>query len=300
MAIIDNPTVSDICMEGLRLGGIVNPGIKELKRAENTWLPLILNEIWQYGEEENFDRRLKTLQTTAICIAVVGQRRYPLPSNFSEEFSVSILDWTDTGTVQTGAGSTVTLESDEDITEAVAVGKYYLGLTGTSKGQFRQITAYNTTTKVATVDVAWDSSKTPISGDTYAIIDEQKKLGEAHQSSTDEDLTPHDNEKPTKFSKYNDEFYFDNVPDQTYGIRLRYYANLSLIDWEEGSGTLMSKILRNWQHLLVRGIVKYTKEGNDDDGFNAAVQLFDRALKRLYLKEAPYGEDDSMRVSPEL
>lgn len=79
-----------------------------------------------------------------------------------------------TGTAQAGASTTITLASD-----ASSVNSYYNGCSvyvsgGTGSGQLRKITAYNGTTKVATVSVAWstnpNTSSTYIIGPTVEII----------------------------------------------------------------------------------------------------------------------------------
>ena len=72
------------------------------------------------------------------------------------------------GTAQAGGASTITLNAS-----ASSITDYYVGLAiaiteGTGAGQIRTITAYNGTTKVATVDSAWTTN--PANGSGFAII----------------------------------------------------------------------------------------------------------------------------------
>ena len=77
------------------------------------------------------------------------------------------LQYEDSGLAQGGAATTVTLRAG-----ASAINDFYLnGLvsitSGTGTEQSRSITAYNGTTKIATVDRAWGTN--PIAGDGYVI-----------------------------------------------------------------------------------------------------------------------------------
>ena len=69
---------------------------------------------------------------------------------------------------QAGASTTITLDSS-----ASSITNYYVDLaiiitSGTGEGQIRTITAYNGTTKVATVDAAWTTN--PASGSVFSIV----------------------------------------------------------------------------------------------------------------------------------
>jgi hypothetical protein len=72
------------------------------------------------------------------------------------------------GVAQAGGASTITLNAS-----ASSITDYYVGLAiaitaSTGAGQVRTITAYNGTTKVATVDSAWTTN--PANGSSFAII----------------------------------------------------------------------------------------------------------------------------------
>jgi len=72
------------------------------------------------------------------------------------------------GTAQAGASSTITLAAGASSTDGLYVGEAVKVYGGTGAGQARVITAYNGTTKVATVDRVW--AVNPASDSTYAVL----------------------------------------------------------------------------------------------------------------------------------
>lgn len=82
----------------------------------------------------------------------------------SKEFWGSI----ESGTAQAGASTTITLESGESSTDDFYNGRVIELTGGTGAKQARQITDYNGTTKVATVDSAW--AVNPDNTTTYQIL----------------------------------------------------------------------------------------------------------------------------------
>ncbi len=71
----------------------------------------------------------------------------------------------DSGTLQAGTSTTVTLKSTASATDGIYVGMYVNITGGTGSGQTRLIEAYNGTTKVATVEEAF--TVTPNNTSTY-------------------------------------------------------------------------------------------------------------------------------------
>jgi hypothetical protein len=71
------------------------------------------------------------------------------------------------GTAQAGAASTITLATGASATNNIYNGYGVYILSGAGAGQYRTISAYNGTTKVATVSVAWTTQ--PTSASTYVV-----------------------------------------------------------------------------------------------------------------------------------
>jgi hypothetical protein len=76
--------------------------------------------------------------------------------------------YSDQGVAQAGAATTITLASTASATNSIYVGSIVTILAGTGVGGTGEITAYNGTTKVATVSSAW--SVNPDSTSVYAVI----------------------------------------------------------------------------------------------------------------------------------
>jgi hypothetical protein len=298
VAIPETPTRTSLCTEALKLAGIKNPTVEQIRRAKDEWMNRVFNKIWQSALAGN-STKMSTLQTTAILIGVINQRMFELPEDVDEIFSVSLLDGTHTDTAQGGGASTITLASDEDVSQDDAEGNYILMTSGTSKGQYRQIISYDTSTKVATVAVNWDTGKTPESGDTYVIVDTHYSLTPRHFADLDESQTPSTVDRPNEYSIYSDEIFFDKSLDKSYGIRLRYYANLCMVDLSEGDGTLISRIYRNWQAILEQGVYVTALKWLDDDTYLQQESLFEAQIENLLRKETVYEtEDEYITISP--
>lgn len=287
MAIPTAPTANSIVVNALDQIGISSPEPNEITKGTDVWLERVKNKIQRKVLQQR-NTRLAILQQTAILIGTLGERRISVPPDFNEEISIELLDGTHTDTAQSGGANTAKLASDEDLTEVEAVGNYYLGLTGDShKGQYRQMNAYNTTTKVATVEANWDSGSTPISTDTYLIAKDQHKINKQSQDELDQNVTTAPTARPSLFSKYKKELYFNKALDKaTYGIKLRYYSDLNKIDLDS---ELMRDIYSDWQTLLEQGVSMMALQRNDDDQFRTAKALFDGTLADVILEGIPYG-----------
>lgn len=72
---------------------------------------------------------------------------------------------TDSGTAQAGAASTITLATGAS--SDIAANQFVMVTGGTGEGQLREITAWNSGTKVATVNAAWETQ--PDNTSTYSV-----------------------------------------------------------------------------------------------------------------------------------
>lgn len=83
------------------------------------------------------------------------------------------------GTAQAGGASSITLASTASAVDSTYVNSFIYITTGTGIGQCKQITAYNGTTKVATVASAWTTQPTSASGYEVAAVGEYLDNGTA-------------------------------------------------------------------------------------------------------------------------
>ena len=91
------------------------------------------------------------------------------PSAVSGNITITASAYTsDTGSLQDATSTSVTLKSASSSTNDIFVGMCVHMTSGAQAGKSRKISAYNGTTKVATIFPAWDTP--PLTGDNYKIV----------------------------------------------------------------------------------------------------------------------------------
>lgn len=268
-------TERDIVIGAYKMAGIPSPEEAQIQRGLTEGMERVKNDIWNRVTAGG-DTRLKSLQKSAVLIGTIGQDRIPLPSDFNEEFMVCILDGTETGTATAGALSTITIDTGlSDVP-----GKNLAMTAGTSKGEYAKALTYTSATGVTTIMPEWNI--TPVNGDTYMLIDSVTTLKERNQTEAE---TVSATGKPTWFSKFADELYFDKPFDKAYPILLRYYAQMNQV-------TLTSKILIHWQAPLEQGLYARILKWLDDATYGMAKAEFDQMVMNMIYKELPYGGEE--------
>src|SRR4030042_2409673 len=241
MAAPANPTMRDIVTEAIKSVGYTNPSESLLQRAEQNWLEQVKQEIWRKS------KKLKSFYTSSISVCTENQGRYPFPSDFASDLSVTLMHGNERGTVQSGSTNAITLASTEDITEELILGKEILIYSGTSKSNISQCTGYSTTTKVATVNPSWTTI--PDSSNLYMVVDIYYPLKQKPIWDTDKENYQTSRGTPEYYYPIGDsdsgEFILFPVPhhisDVPFGMRLRYYANLLKADLDS---TLLTTLYR--------------------------------------------------------
>jgi len=91
------------------------------------------------------------------------------PSAVSGNITVTVSAYTsDTGSLQAATTTSVTLKAAASATDDIFVGLCVHMTSGAQSGKARKITAYNGTTKVATVFPAWETA--PLATDNYKVV----------------------------------------------------------------------------------------------------------------------------------
>jgi hypothetical protein len=91
------------------------------------------------------------------------------PSAVSGNITIDVSSYTsDTGNLQAATTTSVTLKAGANSTDNIFTGLCVRMTSGTQNGKARKISAYNGTTKVATVFPAWDTA--PLTGDSYKVV----------------------------------------------------------------------------------------------------------------------------------
>ena len=160
-------------------------------------------------------------------------------------------------------------------------------LKGGGKGEngYKEITAYDESTKVATVDSAWTTN--PASGSTYLIV--EKTHGPLEEISVEEmdEIRPVAEGIPTLFCKHELQLIFDKAFDlSTYGLQIRHYVNIHEIDL---AGTVQTAILQNWKSAIQSGLTWKALFDQGDAEWVAVKQMYDRDVAKLVLREIPFG-----------
>lgn len=128
MAVPTAPTLTDLANESLAKAGITPAQANYpyvFARATSRWIEEIKNDIWQ-AVGASYNRRLKSLQSTAIQIGVVGKSQYSMPSDFEDVLDVCVLGSTritrsSTLAASSSGGSSV-IGLDADTIAAIGVG----------------------------------------------------------------------------------------------------------------------------------------------------------------------------------
>ena len=289
MAVYESKTAVMIAEEALNRVGIFSSTAIQRSRAKNNFLRAILADIWT-SPGATYNIRLKSLQAKHVEVLTEGLSKFSVPSAFDEEITLTLLDSTHTGTAQIGSASTITLEAGEDVTASEIEGHFILITSGTSVGELKQCSSYNTTTLVATTE---DWTATPDSTSKYAIIDSTYELEEETVSDLQGIGEDFIKSRPTNFVKLKEsgnEYFVLNCPvdKNTYGVLVRYYV--IPIELDE-TGAMMTTIYSNWYQALIEGTAWKIAVDEDDDRAEKFEKAYFRLKANLLAKEIPFGGD---------
>lgn len=282
MAVPSNPTLNALVVEGLAQAGESNPTAALIARATNEWVEEIKNDIW------HLIKKPKVLHVTAYSVFNQGQSRYSYPADFSSDLSLMVLTGTATGIAQAGTNNSITL-SALDNSGSTIIGKEILMTAGTSAGSYSQVVTYNSTTKLA--GVIPDFATPPISGDSYMVIDVEYPIETRPDFNWEtRDMKIVSPGLPSFAYPFgNDQegyFVLNCPPDTTYGVRLRYYADITQTDT---ASTVMSAIYRRWRNVFIQGLK--ARKLNDEDDDRAEHEEDQYQQKLMNLKYEIYGMD---------
>lgn len=282
MATPSNPTLDTIVAEGLTKAGENNPSAALLARAKTEFISEIKNDLFKGIKQPKF------LQITSHGILVRGQSRYSMPTDYSNDLTLTLLDGQVTGVAQGGSPSTIQLAAGSTLTDGNVIGKPILITSGAGKASIAQIISYDSSTKTATVSPTFPA--TPGAGSEYLIVDVETPLdGDAVWNTDNGKIIVIG--KPQKFFTTGDdasgEFELDCPPEKVYGVRLRYYANILKID---AASPMMSNLYSRWENMWKKGITAKHLADNDDDRAPAKEQDYMNEAQAILASEG-YGVD---------
>jgi hypothetical protein len=282
MAVPTDPTTTTICTEALKIGGVLNPSSAQVTAAIDNQLADVKSDVRRVAS------RHPLLKTTAVQATVVGQSRYSQPADADAIQAIQIWDGPDTwrGTAQAGASTTLTFAASFNESTDTVKGKFLVTTGGLGSAQYRQVTGYNNTTKVATVESAWTT--TPDSTTTYLLVDTLRKLfDESKPYDWDYRLAPWGLSIPRHGALEGESLWLDYAPDKVYVLHWNYWADLDRLD---ESGTVFVKLLREWRSLWIQGVAAYTARRYDDDRFVPFITLYQAKLDALSPETCAVGQ----------
>ena len=280
-------TLITLVAEGLEKAGLSSPTTAQQDRGEDKFMEEIKNDVWHKA------KRLNSLQKVEILVTTNGQDRYAQPTDFSSWLSLTVLDGLINGTAQAGAVGSVTLASTDGSTETYMLGKNILIYSGTGKGSMSQCTAFDTSTKVATVTP--DFTTAPDSTSKYLVINSQYELTQEPIWNVNSLTDLSRQGKPATYYPIGDEddgeIKILPVPYRTtaipWGIEQRYYANLMTLDL---TGTRLATIYQKWSSFFIQGVYAKQLQTDDDDRADRELEIYRRMLGELVMYET-YGHD---------
>ena len=143
---------------------------------------------------------------------------------------------------------------------------------------------------MATVTPNWYS--TPAGNENYMVISAHYKLEQQHIMRRDELTSPDSMNIPECYfplgqgesdSDETGEFELYPVPDDIYGIQLRYYANLMLLDL---TSYAIATIYRRWRNVLIQGCIVKSLQNDRDNRYIGELKVYKMLLQDLKSKES--------------
>lgn len=273
MALLIAPSGLTLIQEGMKraLGRAASSG--EQARALDQWLPEIKNDIWLDDGGSH-----KLLEADVLLLLTEGTHIYNLASDFEAPKSFSILDGDVRDTAQSGTATKIRLAATDSSESAGRVGKEIVTIAGTGSGQKRQIIAFDTTTKDATLDTALS---TIVNSTTeYLIVSEYHPFHIVDPDTFIKITDRTDRDRPESGMIWNDQLYVQKVPDKTYPLWYQYWVNVLKVDLAD-TNTTHQQILANWRSLFVEGIFMKTLQNEDDTRYAASFTVYRDMISKI-------------------
>ena len=288
MGLATDPTVANLVDEALLITGHRGATTALKDRLTARAMEQIKLDIWAVSTTH------KVLEATQTTVTTRGNQRYDVPTDFNELISVTLLDGPDDdrGTARAGSASTLTLAATDGGDENSRIGRELVLTGGTASGKVRTITAFNATSKVATVGEDWnaagDTATVPDGTTTYLVVSRYPPLAIRPldlEIGTFVDQTA--DGRPSRCALYDDQLYLAPVPDlSTYGLRIRYYLQLIRLDL---ASTRYLNIIKEWENIWMAGLVMKIHQNFDDGRHGGAATDYFGLLQALGNKQTTLG-----------
>ena len=276
------PSGLTLISEGMKRALGRTPSSGEQARALDQWFPEIKNDIWF---DEGGSHAI--LETDALMLLTEGTHIYTLPNDFEAPKSFNILDGDIRDTAQGGTSTTITLSSDDSSESGGRIGKEIVTLSGTGSGQKRQITGFDSATKIATVDSAWSTNPNSTTG--YLIVTQYHPLNIVDHVTFNRITSRTDRDRPDLGIIHNGKLYLQLVPDRTYPMWYQYWVNIMEVDTAD-TDTTHQDMLQMWRSLFTQGFYIKTLQNEDDDRYKTELIVYRDMISRITSRSQLLGE----------
>lgn len=276
MATPADQTLTLIVTEALMMAGYPNPGATLVTRASDEWLRRTLQRIAK-------KTTLLLYEQTEVTLLDSYVSRIALPTNCDTISQITAYTGQNTGALQAATGSSVTLASDEDMTEEFAKGKLLFITSGSAIRLVVRITSFNESTKLA--GIAPNFSITPSASDTYLVADSEQVLQLKFMNNIPDNPSIG---LPTSYHVFGrtpvKELILDKaLSDEDVGaLKMRYNVSPNFVDLTDAR---MTSIYNNLQSELTQGVLALAYEDKNDSRYTTAINIFDDMIKDYISKQ---------------
>lgn len=278
MAIDGDISIANLVTQALKNAGRVAPSAAQITDATAYQFRRVKADI------ASKSGRHEALVTQYVANAYAGIQRYAWPTDAHFIKDVVLLSAPDewTGIGQASANGQITLAASFNQEAETVKGKYVVITSGTGANQIRQISGYDNSTKIATVDSNWTTNP---SGFTYFIATDHTKIW-SEDKATEWSMirTPGSLGKSYWGAMNGRELWLERTPDRLYVLWWNYWAHMDLLD---NAGTVILKHIRMHYSLWSQGITAWLCQRYDEDRYQAELQVYDNLLA-AYAAEASH------------
>src|SRR6185437_13360074 len=122
-------------------------------------------------------------------------------------------------------------------------------------------------------------SLAPSTDTTYLLINDHCVLWDEDKATVwDHIRQPTALGTPTKLALVADEMWLDHAPDAVYGLIATYWIDLDRLD---DTGTVFTKLLREWRSIWIQGIAVKVMQRYDDERYGQELQVYQAMLGAL-------------------
>lgn len=283
-------TAEAIVSEGFRRAGrCLSP--TEQARGESAILKEIRHDIW-IRTTMSGTTQLRALAADSVMVLRPGQTRYTLPDDFDDVEHCHLYNGTRIITINSAGAPTSFIALQAQDVQLTDVGKKIIWLDGAAEAYLQDIVSVSVTDQnnwsVGTSH-DFETGQTPTAGSRYLVVNNVDELHKVYMEELEAGVT-FNTGRPFEYAIQSERLQLDRPPDKEYGIRIRYYVNITKV--QDGS-KIDTQINERWYSVLVKGVYWIASLQIGDTVSRDAYQQYLEAVEHLKWKEQDRGADES-------